>query len=42
LFSQAEAMTRHYELVCLLVEFSPQRPFCLQGSHEIPPEIQVR
>ena len=34
-------MMRHYELVCLLIEFSPQRSFCLQALNEIPPEIQV-
>lgn len=32
---------RYYELMCLLIEFSPQRPFCLQAPNEIPPEIQV-
>lgn len=41
LFSQAESMMRYYELMCLLIEFSPQRPFCLQAPNEIPPEIQV-
>jgi DNA excision repair protein ERCC-4 len=42
LFSQAESMMRHYELMCLLIEFSPQRPFCLQSTNEIPSEIQVQ
>jgi len=41
LYSQAEAMCRYYDLPCLLVEFSENNSFSLQGQSDIPSEIQI-
>ncbi len=40
LYNQAEAMTKHYKYPCLLIEFSPDKPFSLVAPQEVPVEIQ--
>ena len=42
LYTQVESMLRHYKYVCLLIEFSPDKPFSLQSSADITTDIQVR
>ena len=41
LYSQAEAMSRYYDLPCLLVEFAEKSSFSLQGQNDIPSDIHV-
>jgi len=41
LFSQAEAMSKHYKCPCLLIEFDPGKTFCLQNINEIGTEIRT-
>lgn len=40
LFTQAEAMRKHYKCPCLLIEFDPAKSFCLQNSNELGVEIR--
>jgi DNA excision repair protein ERCC-4 len=40
LYTQANAMSRHYEHPTLLIEFSAERSFSLQSSSDLPSEIQ--
>ena len=43
LYHQAENMARYYKHPCLLIEFTLERPFTLQGVYEISPDsIQNR
>ena len=41
LYNQAESMSRHYKHPCLLIEFHPDKAFCLQNALEIEPEIRI-
>merc|ERR1711871_1101948 len=41
LYNQVEIMLRHYKLSALLIEFNPERSFCLQAAHEISSEIRI-
>lgn len=41
LYTQAEAMCRHYKAPCLLIEFDPSKSFCLQNANELGVEIRV-
>ena len=34
-------MSRHYKHPCLLIEFHPDKAFCLQNALEIEPEIRI-
>ena len=40
LYTQAEAMCRHYKVPCLLIEFDPNKSFCLQSANELGVEIR--
>jgi DNA excision repair protein ERCC-4 len=40
LFSQAETMSKHYKVPCLLIEFNPSKTFCLQNANEIGPDLR--
>jgi len=39
LFTQAETMSKHYKVPCLLIEFDPNKTFCMQNVNEIGPDI---
>merc|ERR1711871_228326 len=41
LYNQVEGMLRHYKLSALLIEFNPERIFCLQTAHDITSEIRI-
>lgn len=41
LYTQAEAICRHYKVPCLLIEFDPSKSFCLQNSSEMGVEIRA-
>jgi DNA excision repair protein ERCC-4 len=41
LYTQAEAMSKHYKCPCLLIEFDPSKSFCLQNSNELGVEIRT-
>ena len=41
LYHQAEAMSRHYQHPCLLVEFTDQTSFSLQSENDISHDIQI-
>lgn len=41
LYTQAEAMSKHYKCPCLLIEFDPTKSFCLQNSNELGVEIRT-
>lgn len=41
LYHQAEAMSRHYKLPILLIEFERDQAFALHGPSDITAEIQV-
>lgn len=41
LYNQIENMLRYYQLSCLLIEFSPDKSFCLQSAKDIGADIQV-
>jgi DNA excision repair protein ERCC-4 len=41
LYTQAEQMSKYYACPCLLIEFDPQKTFCLQNSHEIGMDIKT-
>ena len=40
LFTQAETMSKHYKVPCLLIEFNPSKSFCLQNANEIGPDLR--
>ena len=40
LFNQAETMSKHYKVPCLLIEFNPSKTFCLQNVNEIGPDLR--
>ena len=40
LYTQAEAMCKHYEVPCLLIEFDPNKSFCLQNPNELGLDIK--
>jgi DNA excision repair protein ERCC-4 len=41
LHAQAEAMSKHYKVPCLLIEFDPMKTFALQNANEIGPDIRM-
>ena len=41
LFTQAAAMSKHYKVPCLLIEFNPEKTFCLQNNNEIGTDIRL-
>jgi len=41
LYTQAEQMSKYYDFPCLLIEFDPQKAFCLQNSNEIGMDIKT-
>jgi DNA excision repair protein ERCC-4 len=41
LYTQAEAMVKHYKAPCLLIEFDPAKSFCLQNANELGVEIRT-
>ena len=41
LYAQAEAMSKYYKVPCLLIEFDPNKSFCLQNSNELGTEIRM-
>jgi len=41
LYNQAEEMSRHYKLPCLLIEFDPQKAFSLQSAADIEADIKA-
>lgn len=41
LFTQAEAMRKHYKCPCLLIEFDPEKSFCLQNLKELGVDIRT-
>lgn len=41
LYTQAEAMSKYYKCPCLLIEFDPNKAFCLQNSTELGVEIRT-
>jgi DNA excision repair protein ERCC-4 len=41
LFTQAEAMRKHYKCPCLLIEFDQAKSFCLQNSKELGVDIRT-
>ena len=41
LYTQAEAMCKHYKCPCLLIEFDPQKSFSLQNANELGSEIRT-
>jgi DNA excision repair protein ERCC-4 len=41
LFTQAEAMRKHYKCPCLLIEFDEAKSFCLQNSKELGVDIRT-
>jgi len=41
LYTQAEAMSKHYKVPCLLIEFDPMKTFSLQNANEIGPDIRM-
>jgi len=40
LYTQAEAMSKYYKCPCLLIEFDPNKSFCLQNVNELGVEIR--
>ena len=40
LYTQVEAMVKHYKVPCLLIEFDPEKTFCLQNANELGVEIR--
>jgi DNA excision repair protein ERCC-4 len=41
LLTQAQQMSKHYKVPCLLIEFQPSKSFCLQNANEIGPDLRV-
>jgi ERCC4 domain len=41
LYTQAEAMCKHYKCPCLLIEFDPQKSFSLQSANDLGSEIRT-
>jgi len=41
LYTQAEAMVKHYKVPCLLIEFDPTKAFCLQNENQLGPEVKT-
>ena len=41
LYTQAEAMVKHYKVPCLLIEFDPRKTFSLQNANELGVEIRT-
>lgn len=41
LYTQAEQMSKYYTCPCLLIEFDPQKTFCLQNVHELGMDIKT-
>jgi DNA excision repair protein ERCC-4 len=41
LYTQAEQMSKYYACPCLLIEFDPQKTFCLQNVHELGMDIKT-
>jgi len=41
LFTQAEQMSKYYKCPCLLIEFDPNKSFCLQNLNELGIEIRT-
>jgi len=41
LYTQAEAMCKHYKCACLMIEFDPMKVFALQSSADIGSEIRT-
>ncbi|KAG7367621.1 ERCC4 domain containing protein [Nitzschia inconspicua] len=41
LYTQAEQMSKYYTRPCLLIEFDPQKTFCLQNAHELGMDIKT-
>jgi DNA excision repair protein ERCC-4 len=41
LYTQVEAMSKYYTCPCLLIEFDPNKSFCLQNSNELGIDIRM-
>jgi DNA excision repair protein ERCC-4 len=41
LYTQAEQMSKYYTCPCLLIEFDPEKTFCLQNANEIGMDIKI-
>lgn len=41
LYNQVNNMLKYYQYACLLIEFSPDKPFALQASSDIPSGLQI-
>lgn len=41
LYTQSEAMSKHYKCPCLLIEFDPAKSFSLQNSNELGADIKT-
>lgn len=41
LYTQAEAMSKYYACPCLLIEFDPNKSFCLQNSNELGVDVRI-
>jgi DNA excision repair protein ERCC-4 len=41
LYTQAESMSKYYKCPCLLIEFDPNKSFCLQNQNELGVEIRT-
>lgn len=41
LYTQAEAMSKYYTCPCLLIEFDPQKSFCLQNANDLGMDIRT-
>ncbi len=41
LYTQAESMSKHYKVPCLLIEFDPAKTFSLQNKSDIGPDIRT-
>ena len=41
LYTQVEAMSKYYACPCLLIEFDPNKSFCLQNSNELGVDVRI-
>lgn len=41
LLNQAQTMSKYYQAPCLLIEFDPNKTFCLQNVNELGPDIRM-
>ena len=41
LYTQAEAMSKYYACPCLLIEFDPNKSFCLQNANELGVDVRI-